>query len=116
MKKVPASVAKAATDKPTLSAKPDTADKTVDDAAKDKEAPSTTEQPTKAPEPKAQRAGSTAETADQKADELPVEQSAAYAAGREAKRHGIDRLDAPFGDGDDKDAWLKGYDFEPDQI
>lgn len=106
-------VAKYATDNTNLT-KPDTANKTVDGAAAEKHAPGTTEQPV---EPKAdERGGSTAPTDEQKPDETPVEQTPAFAAGREAKRHGIDRLDAPYGDGDDKDAWLKGYDFEPDQF
>lgn len=73
--------------------------KTADEAAKNKEVPSTTEQ-----------------AEDQQPDETPVEQTPAFVMGREAKRHGINKLDAPFADGDDKDAWLRGYDFEPDQI
>jgi hypothetical protein len=105
-------VAKYATEKPPLT-KPDTANKTVDEAAEDKHAPGTTEQPVDKPE---DHGGSTAPTAEQTAGDAPVDQSEAYAAGRNAKRHAIDRLDAPYADGEDKDAWLKGYDDEPDQI
>jgi len=101
-------VAKYATNKPTLG-KTDTANQSVAEAAKEKHAPGTTEQPL-------ERGGSTVPTEKQKTDDTPVEQTPAFAMGREAKRHGIDKLDAPFADGDDKVAWLKGYDFEPDQI
>lgn len=41
---------------------------------------------------------------------------AAYEQGRAARRSAIAKADAPFGEGRNLDAWLKGYDFEDEHF
>lgn len=49
-----------------------------------------------------------------KAPKIAPEHRAAYEQGRAAYLAGIDREDAPHGEGDDLDAWRKGWDFAED--
>lgn len=93
--------------------------KNVDEAAKAKEPPATTEQPTEEEKPARDDnpIGLPAMPAHLEGQEdvktpVKLELMPAYEQGRAAFRGGISKDDAPHGEGVALDAWKKGWNFE----